>query len=39
MIKLHFTPKTYIVRSIFALTYVIYKKLVPSMSWDCYITP
>ena len=34
MIKLHFTPKTYIARSIFALTCVTYKKLVPSMSWE-----
>ena len=32
--RMHFTPKTYIARSIFALTCVTYKKLVPSMSWD-----
>lgn len=31
---LHFTPKTYIVRSIFDLSNVTYKKLVPSMSWE-----
>ena len=32
--RMHFTPKTYIARSIFALTCVTYKKLVPSMSWE-----
>nr|DAR45876.1 MAG TPA: hypothetical protein [Bacteriophage sp.] len=37
-INVHFTPKTYIARSIFALSCVTYKKLVPSMSWDCYTT-
>nr|DAL04611.1 MAG TPA: hypothetical protein [Caudoviricetes sp.] len=31
---MHFTPKTYIARSIFVLTCVTYKKLVPSMSWE-----
>nr|DAE03130.1 MAG TPA: hypothetical protein [Podoviridae sp. ctU7u6] len=31
---MHFTPKTYIARSIFNLSCVIYKKLVPSMSWE-----
>lgn len=31
---MHFTPKTYIARSIFDLSCVTYKKLVPSMSWE-----
>ena len=34
IIVLHFTPKTYIARSIFVLACVTYKKLVPSMSWE-----
>lgn len=29
-----FTPKTYIARSIFVLTCVTYKKLVPSTTWE-----
>lgn len=31
---MHFTPKTYIARSMFDLSCVTYKKLVPSMSWE-----
>jgi len=31
---LHFTPKTYIASSMFDLSCVTYKKLVPSMSWE-----